>query len=551
MRGEPKPKRLVRPAHILCAAAVLISLTAAPAFAQGTPRDSVPSDTTVSQPVQPVTPAVVTTLAEATDSVVILTGADTPAGRALARVLGTTHQVLDGGGRPVNLPRGTGFETSLVILSPRVTIGARVAGDVVVVGGDLFTHPGGRIEGDAIAVGGGVYPSTLASIGGSAYSFRDETFVISREPGRVILAHQQTQIEFQERIIAFPLRLGVRTPSYNRVDGVVLPWGPAITLGRGAITLDPTITYRSHIGEIDPGLRAVASMGRLQVRADARRGTFTNDGWIRSDPSNSIATIWSGRDQRNYYRADRIELQLGPRWEPGNLIVEPYVGALNELAWSTGENLSRDSHPWSLRGRDSTNGIYRLNPPVLRGRIASALAGVALRWTGGDVRARFTAAFEQAWDSPSGSSAGGAEGEFSQVTLHGNITFPTFAGQRLISRAHAVTSSGNDKLPPPQRYAYLGGSGTLPTLDLLVQGGTELFFFETNYVIPLPLMELPFVGPPTLTLRYMTGAAGVEKLPKFTQNIGARLGVRYLAVQFLMDPATKEKHWGVGLTLAL
>jgi hypothetical protein len=451
----------------------------------------------------------------------------------------------------VNLPRGTRFETSLVILSPRVTIGARVAGDVVVVGGDLFTHPGGRIEGDALAIGGGVYHSTLASIGGSTYSFRDETFVIAREPGRVTLAHQQSQLEFQESLVEFPLRLGIRTPSYSRVDGVVLPWGPVITLGRGAITLDPTITYRSHIGEIDPGLRAAASLGVLQLRADARRGTFSNDRWIRSDASNSIATIWSGRDQRNYYRADRIELQLGPRWEPGNLIIEPYVGALNELGWSTGESLSRDSHPWSLRGRDSTNGIYRLNPPVVRGRIESGLAGVALRWSSGDVRARFSAAFEQAWDSPAGAPVAGAAGEFSQLTVHGNIAFPTFARQRLISRVHGVTSSGGDKLPPPQRYAYLGGSGTLPTMDLLVEGGTELFFFETNYVIPLPLIELPFVGPPTLMLRYMTGAAGVDELPKFTQNIGARLGVRFIAVQFLMDPATKEKHWGVGLTLTL
>lgn len=545
MRGDPKPKHLVKPVAGLCRAALAVSLAATAASAQGTPPDSVAADTSQPQTV------VVTTLAGVTDSVIILSGADTPAGRALARVLGTTHQVLDGGGRPVDLPRGTRFGTSLVILSPRVTIGARVTGDVVVVGGDLFTHPGGRIEGDAVAVGGGVYHSTLASIGGSTYSFRDETFIIAREPGRVTLAHQQTQLEFQESLIAFPLRLGVRTPSYTRVDGVVLPWGPVITLGRGALTVDPTIAYRSHIGKVDPGVRLAASVGVLRVTADARRGTFTNDRWIRSESSNSIATIWSGRDQRNYYRADRIELQIGPRWEPGNLIVEPYVGALNELAWSTGENLSRDSHPWSLRGRDSTNGIYRPNPPVLRGRIESGLAGVALRWSGGDVRARFSAAFEQAWESPTASLVSGADGEFSQLTLHGNITFPTFAGQRLISRAHAVTSSDDDKLPPPQRYAYVGGSGTLPTMDLLVQGGTELFFFETNYVIPLPLIELPFVGPPTLTLRYMTGAAGVGELPKLTQNIGARLGVRYLAVQFLMDPATKEKHWGVGLTLAL
>jgi hypothetical protein len=540
MRGESKLKRLAPPAR----AGLLLTLLSLVPMAL--PAQAIPADTSTRQTGDT---AVVTALAGTGDSVTFLSGADTPAGRAVSRVLASSHQVLDGGGRPVNLPRGTRFETSLVVLSPRVTIGGRVAGDVVVIGGDLFTHPGGRIVGDAVAVGGGVYHSTLASIGGSSYSFRDETFQVTRAPGQVTLTHQKTQIEYATGLISWPLVFGLRIPSYNRVDGMVLPWGPTFTLGRDVLQIDPTIAYRSHIGEIDAGAHAVASLGALQIVADARRGTFSNDRWIRSDGTNSLATIWSGRDMRNYFRADRIELQLGPRWETVSLIVEPYVGARNELGWSTGQELSRDSHPWSLRGRDSTNGIFRPNPPVFRGRIVSGLAGGLLRWSGGDVRARFSAVVEQAWDSPT--ELAGEDGEFTQLTLHGNIAFPTFAGQRLISRAHAVTSSGGDKRPPPQRYAYLGGSGTLPTLDLLVEGGTELFFFEANYVIPVPIVELPFVGPPTVSLRYMTGAAGVDELPKFTQNIGARLGVRFIAIQFLMDPATKEKDWGVGLTLTL
>ncbi|HUF64432.1 MAG TPA: hypothetical protein VMM17_00500 [Gemmatimonadaceae bacterium] len=546
MRGESKLKRLARPVRNGCLGSALLCVMAATPSAQVAPADTSSPATVIRGDT-----ALPTTLAGSSDSVVFLSGADTPAGRAIARVLASTHQVLDGGGRPVNLPRGTSFGTSLVILSPRVTIGARVAGDVVVVGGDLFTHPGGRIESDAVAVGGGVYHSTLANIGGSSYSFRDETFEIARAPGQVNLTHRESLAEYAPQVVSLPLRLGIRVPSYNRVDGVVLPWGPTITLGRGAITIDPTVTYRSHIGEFDPAVRAVISLGTLVVVADARRATFSNDSWIRSDGTNSLATIWSGRDMRNHFRADRIDLQLGPRWETATLVVEPYLGARNELGWSAGEGLSRDSHPWSLRGRDSTDGIFRPNPAVLRGRIRSGLAGVALRWSGGDVRARFSAAFEQAWDSPAESSSPGEDGEFTQLTLHGNVTFPTFAGQRLISRAHAVTSSSDDERPPPQRYAYLGGSGTLATMDLLSQGGTELFFFEANYVIPIPIIQLPFVGPPTLSLRYMTGAAGIDELPKFTQNIGARLGVRFIAVQFLMDPATKEKHWGVGLTLTL
>src|SRR6185437_9745483 len=47
--------------------------------------------------------------------------------------------------------------------------------------------------------------------------------------------------------------------------------------------------------------------------------------------------------------------------------------------------------------------------------------------------------------------------------------FPTFATQHFAFHAHGVLTAGDTA--PPQRFAYLGGAGTLPTLDVLSLGG--------------------------------------------------------------------------------
>jgi hypothetical protein len=474
--------------------------------------------------------------------IVIQSGAGTAAGQAIARALSGPHVVLDGRGQPVALTRRMRSPGSVVVVAPRVTVAARVQGDVVVVGGDLFMHPGGHISRDAVAIGGGVYNSTLAQVEGARHSFRDETFDVNRESGQLVLAHRVTRVEGEGGAITWPFRVGLRLPSYNRIDGAVVPWGPMISLGHGAITVDPTVSYRSDLGAFDPRVRTSIAFGALEAILDLRRATFSNDKWIRGDFVNALTTLFAGRDTRNYYRADRGDLIVATRWRLGGLTLEPSIGAVNEFAWSSGAELSADSHPWSLFGKDSVNGIYRRNPAVDRARIESAVVGATADWSPEDVQVRASAFYERAWDAPS------AE-EFGQLTLDGDVRFPTFGEQRLELRSHAVLSSDGSALPPRQRFAYLGGGGTIPTMDLLEQGGTELFFFEGNYLIPIPWIELPIVGNPVLTLRYMTGSAGVGDLPKFTQNVGARLGMRFIGIEYVIDPESKEKEFGIGFSL--
>ena len=92
----------------------------------------------------------------------------------LARALAAPHSVVGPGTTRYVVSRAAESQ-SLIVLSRDVVVEGRVRGDLVVVGGDLYMHPGGSITGAATVIGGGIYESTLATISGPARAFRDFT----------------------------------------------------------------------------------------------------------------------------------------------------------------------------------------------------------------------------------------------------------------------------------------------------------------------------------------------------------------------------------------
>jgi hypothetical protein len=100
---------------------------------------------------------------------------------------------------------------------------------------------------------------------------------------------------------------------------------------------------------------------------------------------------------------------------------------------------------------------------------------------------------------------------------------------------HAVFGTSN--IAPPQRFAYLGGSGTLATVNLLALGGDRLLYVQADYIIPIDRIQLPFVGSPFVGLRYSAGSAGEGTLPPLIQNLGVGAGASLFRVDFTIDPA--------------
>lgn len=475
-------------------------------------------------------------------------------GRLLRGVLAAPHATIAprDSGAPVALRSDTAYASSVVVLGRDVTVASTVHGDVVVVGGDLFLHPGATIDGRAVAIGGGVYNSTLASVRGGLLSFRDETFVAGGTrvaAGDHATLSSDTIALVYRRLggglppaISFPA-YGLRLPSYDRVNGLSLAFGPMVSLDSGRVDVEPTVTYRSDLGAVDPLVRARAGLGRrLELSGFAGRGTRTNDDWNRSDFLNAVSSFFGGIDARNYYRADVAEVRLTRAWEGETFDVLPFVGAATERAWSVGPEPGTTSAPYSVfLRRDSVKGMERPNPGVLPGRISSALVGADLTWRAQQVVAALGARLEQPFSAPASRS-------FSQATLDGDVGFPTFGTQRLDVDAHAVLTVGDTA--PPQRYAYLGGEdGTIVTRRLLEMGGDQLLYVNGLYSIPVERIRIKFLGSPTFAIRYAVGSAGVGSLPSLVQNVGVRVSLSFIRYQFMIDPATRDTRGSIALSL--
>jgi len=467
-----------------------------------------------------------------------------PGAALIDSVLAQPHVVRRGSG-PLVLPRDSTITRSLVVIGRPTYIASRVQGDVMVIGGDLYLRPGVDISGRAIAIGGTVAETTLGRVGGSVQSHRDETFAVESGPdGPVVLAARDLLKDRTDSAGVFRLAgiRGVKLPSYDRVNGLSLPVGLMIVPGDGNFVVEPTLTYRSRLGKFDPalGLRVGPEEGRRLV-ARVARDTRTNEGWITSELINSLKTFAFGTDTRNYFRSDIVEGFVYRPSESDTRRLEPFAGARYERV----SPITAVGNVYSILFRADSDKVRRPNPLVERGALASALAGLEYRSLPADapVRAQLRAGVEQSVATPTGTS------NFTQLTLDGSYQFPTFSTHRLHFRAHAVGTLGDST--PRARYAYLGGSRTLGLSELLEFGGDQLVFLDSRYLIPIAQVQLPVVGPPTITLIHRIGGAGVRSLGSLEQEVGGALTLGPIDLELMFGASGQriKSRFGVGVSL--
>ncbi|HXN75502.1 MAG TPA: hypothetical protein VN876_02630 [Gemmatimonadaceae bacterium] len=390
---------------------------------------------------------------------------------------------------------------------------------------------------------------------------------VSEAQGITPAAPDTSYVSYSESPISLPLGVGLRIPTYDRVNGLALPWGPKLELGDGRLDVDALVTYRSNLGKWDPSLEGSIRPGdENDLSFFAGRGTFTNDAWIRGDLTNSAAAFFVGSDSRNYYRADRATARIARTFTSNSVTLAPFVGGNVERDWSTG-SLVPSKSPWSFFGRKGNLKMRRPNPRVASGSIASALGGAALQVVRGDLEGKLDASLEKSVRTAlkpdcAGVPVGGfcaqpqPGSSFTQATLDGHISFPTFGTETFAFMGHAVITGGSG-ITPAQRFAYLGGSGTLATVDLLALGGDRLLFVQGDYTIPIDQIQLPFAGSPYVALRYAAGNAGVGGLPALIQNVGVGVGVSFFRADYSIDPAqnrspfSRRSAFSVGVSLSL
>lgn len=488
--------------------------------------------------------ALVPALASAQQTVVVRDAGPGRLGRLVQDALTRPHEVVAGDTTDLVLPRDTTIPQSLIVIGRDVRIAAALQGDLVVIGGDVFLRPGARIDGDIVTAGGAIYDSFLAVVRGNRHAFRDETLVATPLPGGGYALEYRALRTREYATFSLPGIYGIGIPSYDRVNGVSLPAGPNIQLDSGRISIAPTITYRSHLGKLDPGVEGSLTLSRrTRLDVTAARTSRTNEEWIAGDLSNSLASIWSGRDKRNWYRADFAEAAVHRTWESPIGVLTPYVGAQWERAWTTGIQDPPRHLAWSVTQRtDTIEGMARPNPIVDAGAITSAVAGFEgeWEWKPQQLEVRASGRLE-------GAPRVVGDRRFAQLTLDGRVEFPLVRQVMFRFDWHGVGTAGD---APPQRFAYLGGSGTLRTLDLLSLGGDQLVYTESRAWMEVEQVRLPFVGSPTVMVRHMMGSAGVGGLPALTHNLGVRVSLMLVRGEFVIDPVSGETDVTFGVSFS-
>ncbi|MBC7789391.1 MAG: BamA/TamA family outer membrane protein [Anaerolineae bacterium] len=392
-------------------------------------------------------------------------------------------------------------EGDVAVLNGPLSIAGRVRGGVVVINGDVLLKQGARIEGDLVVVGGVIEGQKDAIIEGAVRWYRQA--LAYHQEGDVIVADRETVSEgrFGRAMRRYLYRsdrsrLSLTTGGvYNRVEGLPIYLGPTLRFSTpfGRFSLDAYGILRTakdfnwDRDGLGHDVRSEFQFGRDRGFAVGGRLFDIVDGvenWHLKDTEVGLASFFLHRDFRDYY--DRhgglgyVRLFRGP------------VGltlSYGEERWGSRE--VRDPLTVFRNGRG-----WRPNPQLDEGKFRLATAAVAFDtrndaedpWTGwlisadierGTSRAVLggpTAAIVR--DPSDGPSPVSYTRGFLDLRRYNRLSPEAQINLRVVLGGWL----GGDPLPLQKRFS-LGGAGTLPGFDFrdltgeddrLTCGGIEL-----------------------------------------------------------------------------
>jgi hypothetical protein len=243
-------------------------------------------------------------------------------------------------------------------------------------------------------------------------------------------------------------------------------------------------------------------------------------------------------DFRDYHEAERVWVGLEHGFGDPQQSLHAAVSVRGQI--EDASSLGGDE-PWHLLG-DST----RSNPAIDDGRTTSVVAALDMAWHGLQTWFEGSLEYEAAREWLDG------EFEFDRVTLEGDWAMQALADHTLEIGFFMQQPLG-DPLPR-QRWSFLGGPGTLQTVEFARYSGDRVVFVETQYWIPVPdRWYVPFLGTPALGLVHGTGMAWVEGEDRsLEQEVGVRLRFLSLEFRFMLDPTDpSSSNLDIGVSVAL
>jgi hypothetical protein len=408
---------------------------------------------------------------------------------------------------------------TVLIAGATVRIEGVIMGDLVAVDANVFLRPSARVLGGVRNIGGGLYASELATVQGGTRSEPNAPYrVLQREDGTVVI-----QGVLRPELFVTDGLFGLRAPTYDRVDGLTLGLGAAWLLprlGRVEPRVRGRIEYRSQRGAITGGAELDLPRGRTAITVGAERTTLTNERWIQTDVENSATYFLGASDRRDYYEADRGYVELRSVLEEGPRNTTLFLRGQLEDARTLAAGA-----PWTVWGTPRPDNIV-----IDDGRITSVMAGISVAWSQPRHEATLSGALEVAGRHLDGEHA------FKAFVTDIDWAMAGLRDHTLAIRGHVRGPLPGTRSLPPQRWSFVGGTGTLPTVHAAAFRGDRVAFVETRYSMPTRL-QIRFMGSPDLEVLHAAGMAWTASGDAgLEQNIGAGLRFAILSTRVFIDP---------------
>lgn len=378
---------------------------------------------------------------------------------------------------------GTEVRGPVAVLNGPVAIRGTILGSLVAINADVRLEPGARVSGDLIVLGGSVRRADSVTIGGEMraqsellrYTMDGEQ-IIADEP---ILGDWRPRMRTGRRADreSYTDLMFVAARTYNRVEGLPVAVGPRFrrTTGWGRLEVEALGVVRT-AGPIQWDRGTIGHDGRAELRVGKAYGLVLSgrlfdvvapvEDWQLREVEAGLSTFLRHQDLRDHYGRHGAEGTIGGRiGEEVSL-----QGVFGTERWRSVDarrpvTLLRDRDPW------------RVNPSMDEGTID--LVGMRLRvdtrerlrapWTGGWF---ITANLERgrgtiARHDVGGVSGGGSAPEdvnYTRGFLDARRYTTLSPGTELNVRLVTGGQLGGDRLPL-QRRLSVGGPGAIEGYD--------------------------------------------------------------------------------------
>ena len=279
---------------------------------------------------------------------------------------------------------------------------------------------------------------------------------------------------------------------YNRAEGIFLGVSPP-QLRLADFELSGYVGYgfESYRWRYEIGLkRSWFWTNTLEFGVAHYDVTDTMDRWIVSGLENSLAALLFREDFMDYFR------RKGWRFHASQRISETYVLGL-ELRTDRYETMKKRTD-WSIFGGDKE---FRLNPPVVQGRMESIVATAQIDLMGYRKGWTFQGEYEKAGDPF------GGDYDFHRIWLQGKRYQPTIGNQRAV--IHLMAGLHRGTLPEQKRFD-VGGIESLRGYPFKAFTGNRMLLGNVYYLFGGDLLGrtgIPVVKSLQLILFSDTGVA--------------------------------------------